>query len=310
MLSNHFKTFIKSILTLATFTAVAVGDYDQGPSFYFTDLDENNHPANTMEERGFSEPQGFMVDIHGLIINNILQPYKSYTHDLADFGLTTLVGENPDTNLRPRALAWSADGAVLYGMSRTTTRYLIEINPVNGVSTQLATFFGQGQNVTLQGIAIDENNTCYVVATDNANHNTISTLYECDLATGELTEVGTNSMAPDIHDIAATCDGEMYGVDAASKSLYRLNKQDGSAEFIGPSGVNSSYGMYDLTYDRENRVLYQYVIGSTGHHTALTTINKDTGTATYIQGGFIYGNMVGAIESTCDNDLIFLHGFD
>ena len=251
---------------------------------------------------GSQSPVGFMVDIHGVINNGVREPYKSYSYVINDFENPELVGENPDDNARPRSLAWSADKTTLYGFKRTDDaddRKLIRYNTSNGVATELSKLKGYNDSVKLQGMAIDENNTCYIVATDNVNHDTISTLYTCDLQTGQLTLVGTQSVSPDIHDIAASCDGKLYGVDTAGEQIVTINKFNGSAEVVGQMDINDDYSVFDIDYDRMHGQLYAMVNYSSGYHTALGQINLSTGDLTYVSENFIYGNYIGSIQTSC-----------
>ncbi|MGJ8664472.1 MAG: DUF6923 family protein, partial [Marinicella sp.] len=229
------------------------------------------------------------------------EPYKSYSHTLDDFDNPTLIAENPRENIRPYAVTWTADKSTIYALSREDDKYLITIDPETGISTRLSRITGFGSNQSIQGMAIDENNTCYLVATDNMNHDTNSYLYTCNLFTGEVTLVGSQSIAPDLHDIAATCDGDMYGIDAASKSLYKLNKSNGAAELVGSVGVSRDVGLYTLSYDRQNDQLYQYVISDSGIHTALATLSKTNGQLTYVSEFFQYGIFVGGVQSSCED---------
>ncbi|WP_395377511.1 hypothetical protein [Marinicella sp. W31] len=308
MKKTNATSFTLLFLFIAQFT-IAADDFDIDPSYFSSNSARTAH-THSPEFSGINlKTKGFAVDVHGVIIDNVLQPYVTYSHQLDDFDNRLVIGQNPEENPRPRGLAWSADLRTLYGLSREDNPSLISIDPSNGVSTQIAPTSGQGNDVSLQGIAIDQDNRCFIIATDNNNHNTISTLYECDLATGQLSFIGSQPLAPDLHDITATCDGSLYGINSFSGNLYSLSKLDGSAQLVGPLGLESSVRLFTLTYDRINDTLYQYVLRDNGFQTALAIVDKNTGTATYVAGGFNFGSFVGSVESICD-DLIFSNGFE
>jgi hypothetical protein len=264
--------------------------------------------ADRLKRLGTGELSAVAVDIHGVVIDGVRQPYKTYRHSPADFDDAQIIGEHPIENLRPQVLAWSADGQTLYGFHRADNPNLISIDPLTGVTTDLGPLSGYGSGVQLSGMAITEKNTCYIIATDNNNHDTVTTLYVCNLETGVLTPIGTQSTAPDIHDIAATCDGRLLGVDSFTKTLYEVDSEDGSASLIGPLGFPDDF-MFSLTYDRSSGVLYQYLLDDSGHFTALATVSQVTGQATQVTGGYNFGHYVGAIESVCV-DPIFQSGFE
>jgi len=229
------------------------------------------------------EPLAFAVDVHGLILDDVLQPYDTFNHALDDFDNPTVIASNPEDNLRPFAITINANNNRIYAISREEERQLITIDAVTGISTVVAELTGLSANQSIWGMAIDENNTCFIVATDDNNHDTASFLYQCDLETGALTFIGSQTEAPDIHDIAATCDGELFGVDSASERLVKLDKITGSATNVGSLELDQDItvtGLFNLTYDRKNGVLYQYVLSSSGFGTALASLNQSSGKAT------------------------------
>jgi hypothetical protein len=245
---------------------------------------------------------GYAVNVHGLIRENgVRDPDKTYTHTLEDFKNPTLIAENTESNLRPFSVAWSQDMTTLYGISRNTGRsyYLFTIDPTTGRSTEIAPFSGLEPNELVSGITIDESDSCYVIALDDASHDTQSSLYTCNLSTGELTLVGSQTVAPDLHDIVATCNGKIYGTDANKEKLYSINKNNGAASLIGDLNIGNDSSFLTITYDRNTDTLYHYVLANTGFHTAFASVDKNTGQGTFLTDVSIYGNYVGAIRSTC-----------
>ncbi|WP_223788287.1 hypothetical protein [Marinicella meishanensis] len=245
--------------------------------------------------------RAFVVDVKGYINSDgTREPYAAYRHAMDDIENRVFVGSQTEDDKRPLAMAWSADGTQLYAISRTEQKNLLSIDPMTAAVTELGGLIGLGSGQSIQGMTIDEGNTCYVIATDDQNHDTFASLYTCDLSTGALSLVGSQSTAPDLHDIAATCDGKMFGVDSASKSLYEVYKQDGSASYVGTMGVNSDNGLFNLTFDRKFGRLYQYVLSTSGIYTAFALVDQNDGQLTFTTDIYRLGVMVGAIESSCD----------
>ena len=298
---NKFIPYTMMVLILLSANQAISSDNFSYQDTYSSAGSENSSDIFIQQNKdAVAEPIAFAVNVHGVIDENgVYDPYYSYTHTLNGFDNPTYVAGNPRENLRPFAITWSADKTTMYALSREDEKYLIRINPETGVSTRLSKLTGYPSNQTIQGMAIDENNTCYVVATDASNHDTSSTLYSCNLMTGAVTLVGSQSLAPDIHDIAATCEGEIYGVDASQKSLIKIDKLNGTAEWVGSLGISADVGLYSLSYDRQNGALYQYVINSSGYQTALATLSKTNGSLSFVSDAYKYGNFVGGIQSSC-----------
>ncbi len=68
-----------------------------------------------------------------------------------------------------------------------------------------------------------------------------STLYSFDPKTGELTTIGSTTVAPGI--IAIACDnrGNLYGEDIVYDNLVLIDKTTGQAQIIGSLGFDASY---------------------------------------------------------------------
>ncbi len=247
----------------------------------------------------------FAMDIKGYVQSDgTTMPYNAYRHSLVDPENRSWVANTTDEQARPYSMAWSANASTLYSLTRTDDKKLMRIDPQTLEATAIANLNGLLPNQLVQGMAIDENNTCYVITTDDANHDTVSSLYTCNLATGSLTLVGTQSEAPDLHDIVATCDDTLYGIDSYAQSLYKVSKFDGSVELVGVLGVSDDYGLFNMAYDRINGDLYLYVLAETGVHTAFAAIDKNNGNLEFLTDSFKLGVEVGAIESSCDERVV------
>ena len=288
VLNNSFATNFD--LKQANIDSIDTSHISVGQNFIMTKAAENNVIA---------------VNAHGVIRNGVRDPDKTYTHSVEDFELT-LLAQHGESNLRPFSLAWSQDMTKLYGISRNSERsgYLFTIDPSTGVSTEVAKLTGLQSNDEAHGITIDENDQCYISTVDNANHDTRSSLYKCNLSTGALTFVGTQTVAPDIHDIVATCDGIIYGTDAFQGKVYEIDKLNGEVALLGDANYGGSgRDSIAITYDRNTDKVYQYVLASSGFHTAFAQMDKRTGAITYLTDTFIFGNYVGAVKSSCPEEL-------
>ena len=297
------KSFISPMMCLFIITSVEVAAKPNPDEPNSNNIQLTSKPLLAGgQTKMMSDDTAFAVNIHGVINNGVREPWKTYRHNITDISDRTLIGEHFENNLRPRSLTWNADKSVLYGISREDQQTkLLTFNPQNGVSTTVAVLSGYPGDVQIFGMAIDQNNQCFVTGLDRANHDTITSLFSCDLSTGQLTFLGSQSTAPDIHDIVATCDGSLYGVDALQTSFYRLSKTDGSAELVGPMGFESAVNVFNMTYDRKHDRIIQYVNPETQfYYTAMAEIDRQSGEATFIDDQYIFGTYVGASESSCD----------
>ena len=226
-------------------------------------------------------------------------PIPFYSHTLNGFANRSLISEGAT---RPIALSWNQQMTVLYGVD-FLTRNLISINPTTGESTHIANFSGVKSGDDVLGLTIDENDDCYVVS---SNENS-STLYRCNLNTGALTIVGSQSVAPLLVDITAGCDDTLYGFDSINNSLFTINKVDGSVNLIGNNGIDATIEFTSIMYDRDSGVLYQYVIARNEFNfpfTAFASLNSSTGEATLLSDA-VSGIYNGAIKTSCANSDIF-----
>lgn len=295
-MKNNIKTFLIGLIIMSTGQTTEVSNpesLDQHEHLLISTSTTSNELKNSAEQ-----PLAYAVDIKKFNDN----PYLSYTHTLDGFNNRTFLASHNEDNLRPYAITWTADKSKMYALSREDDKYLISINPENGVSTRLSKLKGYPRSQMVQGMAIDENNTCYLIATDRANHDTSAFLYTCNLQTGAMTLVGSQSLAPDLHDIAATCDGELYGINTATSELYRVDKHNGQATYVGALGLSNEKIVYTLTYDRMYGKLYHYVVDS-GFRTAFASIDKQTGEMTYESEYFASGIYVGGIKSSCEDQV-------
>ena len=121
---------------------------------------------------------------------------------------------------------------------------------------------------------------------------TRSTLYTVNPSTGATTEVGQITNGACIIDIAITPSGDIYGVDIASDSLIRINRNTGAGTVVGPLGIDANYAQ-GMDYDEINGILYWAAYNNTASQGELRVINTTTGASTLI-GAFPGGAEIGA----------------
>ena len=231
------------------------------------------------------------------IINT--DPIPFYSHTLNSFANRSLISEGAT---RPIALSWNQQMTVLYGVD-FLTRNLISISHTTGESTHIADFSGVKSGDDVLALTIDENDVCYVVSSDENS----STLYRCDLSTGELTTIGSQSIASLLVDITAGCDGTLYGFDGITNSLFTISKIDGSVNLIGNNGIDTTIEFTSIMYDRDSGVLYQYIIARNEFNspfTAFASLNSTSGEATLLSNA-VSGIYNGAIKTSCTNNNVF-----
>ncbi len=103
-------------------------------------------------------------------------------------------------------------------------------------------------------------------------------LYEVNMGSGELREVGKPNTEDIIWIFDITTEGEAYGITANSGLLYRLDLETAQAELIGPTGCEEvNYGQ-SLTYDHDNQIM---LWASYCDVNGLQEVNLETGEATY-----------------------------
>ena len=179
---------------------------------------------------------------------------------VASIGENTLPGEDFLSG------ADFVDG-VLYGVSfNGGGSTLYEIDPVTGALTQIG-----GSSSILNGFTYD-------VGGGTAYACTGSHLYKIDLGTGALTPVGAFVVLYMVG-IAADNDGNLYGIDLQTNSLYSIHTVTGAATKIGELGFSINYAQ-DIAYDRDNGILYGTLYNSNTYSGGLYVINTETGAAT------------------------------
>lgn len=171
----------------------------------------------------------------------------------------------------------------LYAMDNNLLT-LVSIDKDTGLETPVGplTNLIAGQNTRGLGWN-DANSTMYALGGDGDD----VTVYTVNLGTGELTVVGTTTIAGLIGIwLVIDNDGNAYMADLSSDALYSMDLTTGLATLIGPLGIDINFAQ-DADFDPDSGVLYMaaYIGGgvnlfgtvdtATGTFTSLGTINAD-----------------------------------
>jgi hypothetical protein len=212
------------------------------------------------------------------------------THTMGDLSNQTVTNAaNPETFF---AMDYDETATVLYAIDNNTAS-LVTVDQTTGTIASVIGVMNFIGGETPTGIAITSDGTCYASGTDAAQ----STLYTCDLTTGALTVVGSQATTPLLIDIAASCDGTIYGHDIGSDSFYTLSTADGSATLLGPHGLAANFAQ-GMTYDREAGVLYAYIYTGGGTNT-YAQVNTADGSIIALNTDNPQGEFTGASQTSC-----------
>jgi len=112
-------------------------------------------------------------------------------------------------------------------------------------------------------------------------------LYEVSPDTGEQEQIGSLGYSGGLMiGMAFNSDGDLYGWELVTNSLWKVDVEGPSAELVGPLGITINYAQ-DGDFNREEGVLYLTAYVSTG---GLYTCDIETGACTLI------GNFQGGME--------------
>ena len=165
--------------------------------------------------------------------------------------------------------AWYGVEYAAYGNSNFWT-----IDETNGDMTLIG---ATGSSEGLNGLAYDDNTGTMYAASG-------SYLFEIDMGTGAATQIGAFGVTG-VMMIGLACDndGNLYGEDLGTDSLYSVDPDTGAATLIGTlGGINLNYAQ-DCEYDKNNNVLYLAALTiHAGNEGALYTCDVTTGATTYI----------------------------
>jgi hypothetical protein len=163
---------------------------------------------------------------------------------------------------------FGSDGTLYF--TDTTTGELYTVNTATGALTLVGS-----TGVGLNGITYDWSTGIFYGAT-------ATDLYTVNVATGGTTYVGSFGVSGGLMiDIAAACDGSMYGYDLGVDNFYSINSGTGLATLIGPLGFNANYGQ-GMSFDYITGTLYLSAFDGTGTTGQLREVNLATGGSTIL----------------------------
>ncbi|WP_223789644.1 DUF6923 family protein [Marinicella meishanensis] len=223
------------------------------------------------------------------------------THPVDDFSTQNTLGVVASDIF---AMAFDENGNVLYGLENIN-KNLVSIDQSNGALNIIGPLTNVPAPDTVTGLAIGPDGKCYATSTDG----TTTTLYTCDLVTGELTVVGSQTTTPLLIAITSDCNGTLYGHDIGDDNIYTIDPTSGAATVVGPTGLNANFAQ-DITYDREDQRMYGYIYTGGGTNT-YGTIDVCTGAVTALAVDNPLGEHYGASKTSCAlTDIIFRGNFD
>jgi hypothetical protein len=160
------------------------------------------------------------------------------------------------------------------------TGSLASIDTATGAATTIAPITGVSAGFTMIGFAYDPLAKKMYLAATNFSTATAE-LYTIDLATAAATRIGIVTNSPGLLAIAASCAGELYGVDGTNNSLIRISPATGAGTVVGALGIDVPLVAQDADFDPASGVLYWavFIAGST----SLRSIDTATGASTFIR---------------------------
>ena len=178
-----------------------------------------------------------------------------------------------------------ASADVYYGAtgSNGINGRLYILNPANGaIATNVGALVDAANNVYgLTGLAFQPGSGTLYGSTSNASLTGAGHLVRVNVATGQITDVGSYGTGTTMADITFDpTTGQLYGLNAAGdQGLYRINTATGAATFVG--GASADFGGSGLAASLTG-TLFATPDGVTAANPTLQTINKATGVRTVV----------------------------
>jgi hypothetical protein len=240
-------------------------------------------PQPAVDARTPTEPSdtAYALDI-GFVSDNFV------SHKLNEFSVQTVHG----LNTRPIfAMDFDATATTLYAIDNTS-REFGTIDLADGSFDPIAIVSGIPPADNMSGLAIDPvTNEAYVSALGAE-----MTLYSFDLGSAVATFVGSDSTVPLLIDISISPSGEMYGHEINTDSIYKINRDDGSASLVGPTGYNANFAQ-GMDFDNEDGTLYAYLYLGGGAN-VYGIIDLFTGQLTPLDSSNPQGEFEGSVQNT------------
>lgn len=175
------------------------------------------------------------------------------------------------------------------------------VDTTSGAFTAVAPLSGIGANEVPTGIASVSGRSTLHLSTYHPD--TGSYLYRLSRDTGAASLVGP--MPGVVIDIAINAEGELYGHDIDSDSIYSIDPATAQVLLVGPTGYDANYAQ-GMDFDKSTGILYAWLFLSDGG-SLFATIDLQTGAATPVAQ--TVDEQEGALTSPLP-DLIFANGFD
>ncbi len=157
---------------------------------------------------------------------------------------------------------------ILY-FTDTSTSELYTVNLGTGAITLVGS-----TGAALNGITYDwSTETFFAVSSTD--------LYTVNVSTGTTTLVGFLGSAGFFIDIAASCDGLLYGYDLSDDNFYSIDPATGAATIIGVLGYDANFGQ-GMSYDYSTGILYLSAFNNGTFTGQLRTVDVATGMTTLV----------------------------
>lgn len=177
------------------------------------------------------------------------------------------------------AIDFNNPATILWGVDNTT-REIGRIDVATGAFTPVAIMNPAPPATTfVGGMSFDPTSALVYVSLQDQNGT--ASLRTIDLVTGASTLVGT--LLPGFVGIAIDDAGQMYALNILVNNLYRINKANGSAALVGPTGMTFTVAPMGLDFDPSDGTLYGCVVdGATPPMGHLVSFNLSNGNATIL----------------------------
>jgi len=184
--------------------------------------------------------------------------------DVADPGDINYIADYPFGQF-PQGACFDGDGVLWF---TDTDGNIYTIDETNGDFTSVGS-----AGVGLNTLAYDD-------ITDMLYGATADHLYTIDMSTGDATSVGALTGIQSLW-ISMDFDneGNLYGYDLGgigSSGLYSVDTGTGACTLIGHTGLNLNFGQ-DMSYDKDNDIMYAAVFNSDVFGAELHTVDLETG---------------------------------
>ncbi len=191
--------------------------------------------------------------------------------DLSNAGLTTL-----GSTVAQISAADMDDSGNLYAISNSDNG-LYQIDTTDGTGTFIGTSTPPPDHVWT-GMAFDEASGIMYANCSKGGALGESSLYTIDLASGQITLIGSQNVAKSISCIAIDGSGTLYGVDAAASSkLYIIDKNNGAATYVATMYISMAGMGHGMDWNNNNSTMYLATYNSIDMTNSLRTVNLNSG---------------------------------